>query len=343
MKKRIDIKFVDFWDGFRAEDFFLYRLLQEQYEVVLSDKPGYIVFSVFGNEHLRYDRCVKLFWTGECQTPDFNYCDYAIGFDRMEFGDRYLRYPLYYTYRNDYALMLHKHEDANLQSKDAFCSFVYSNANASAERGRFFDLLSAYKPVCSGGRYRNNIGSPVADKLAFQQRHKFAIAFENASYEGYTTEKLLQAFAAGTVPIYWGDPSVVKDFNPDSFINCMAYPSLEAVVARVREVDEDDTLYLNMLHTPALTDMQAKDKADAALTAFVCHIFDQDQAVAMRFPRAYWAQKQLKLRLREKKSFERSLYGMASRFYKRYLFAASRKSAKGWALTQRLMRLFGVQ
>lgn len=339
MKKRIDIKFVDFWDGFRVEDFFLYRLLQRLYEVVLSDAPDYVIFSVFGNEHLRYSRCVKIFWTGECQTPDFNYCDFAIGFDRLTLGDRYLRYPLYYTYGVDYFLMAHKHEKVEEQHKKRFCSFVYSNANASAERGCFFDMLSAYKTVDSGGRYRNNVGGAVADKLAFQKQYKFAIAFENASYEGYTTEKLVQAFAAGTVPVYWGDPSVVKDFNPKSFINAMEYASLEDVVNRVREVDGDDELYLAMLREPAMVDMHAKEKADAALEAFVSHIFGQEKSASMRFPRAYWGQKQLRLRLREKRNFDRSLYGIMSRLYKRYLFAASRKSIIGWSITQWLMRI----
>ena len=44
-------------------------------------------------------------------------------------------------------------------------------------------------------------------------------AFENTYAPGYTTEKIMDAFASGCVPIYYGDPLVVQDFNPDSFIN----------------------------------------------------------------------------------------------------------------------------
>ena len=49
----------------------------------------------------------------------------------------------------------------------------------------------------------NNIGGAVSDKFAFQQKHKFSIAFENTSYCGYCTEKIVEAFVAGTIPIYW--------------------------------------------------------------------------------------------------------------------------------------------
>ena len=65
----------------------------------------------------------------------------------------------------------------------------------------------------------NNVGSPVADKYAFESEYKFSIAFENASYSGYTSEKILEAFAAGTVPIYWGDPDIAKVYNSKAFIN----------------------------------------------------------------------------------------------------------------------------
>ena len=84
-----------------------------------------------------------------------------------------------------------------------------------------FEELNKYKRVDSGGRYLNNIGRPegVRDKFAFQSEHKFSLTFENSAHLGYTTEKLLQGFSAGTIPIYWGDPAVENCFNPKAFIN----------------------------------------------------------------------------------------------------------------------------
>lgn len=63
-------------------------MLKERFEVVQCEDPDYIIYSGFGYEHLHYD-CIRIFFTGECQTPDFNECDYAIGVDKYEdYGSR---------------------------------------------------------------------------------------------------------------------------------------------------------------------------------------------------------------------------------------------------------------
>lgn len=245
----IKIKFVDFYDG--SDDFkrITTSILQDLFgEVQESDEPDFLFYSVAGFEHLQYD-CVRIFWTGENLQPDFNVCDYAIGFSYMNYEDRYLRAPLYLFYQADYELAQKKHEisEAELRDKKGFCNFVYSNNKADQERRQIFDLLSEYKQVDSGGRYLNNIGGPVEDKLAFQKNYRFSIAFENASARGYTTEKLIQAFAAGTIPIYWGDPTAAEQFNDKAFVNCHAYESLQAVVDEIKRIDSDDELYMQYM------------------------------------------------------------------------------------------------
>lgn len=79
---------------------------------------------------------------------------------------------------------------------------------------------------------------------------KFHLAFENSSYPGYVTEKILQAFYARTVPIYWGSPCVDLDFNPDAFINWHDYKNDKKFLERIIEVDNDEKLYHNMLNQP---------------------------------------------------------------------------------------------
>ena len=240
MKKTIKIKFVDFNPNATAVKVFI-SCLQERYEVELSEDPEWLFYSVFGNEHLRYNNCVKIFFTGENQCPDFNLCDYAIGFEYLDFGDRYIRFPLWALYSNDTDALLTKHTGVKISEKTDFCSFVVSNPHGNEARAQFMDLLSAYKIVHSGGRWRNNVGGPVDDKLAFQKKHKFSIAFENASHPGYTTEKLVQSFAAQTIPIYWGDPRVSETFNKEAFINCNDFSNWESVIARVKAKDGRDS------------------------------------------------------------------------------------------------------
>ena len=218
--------------------------------MVLSEEPDILLFSCFGERFTKYD-CVRVFYTPENLVPDFNVADYAIGFHYMNFGRRYLRYPMYLTYQRSYSQIIDSKIAEENSCARKFCSFVYSNGTwASPLRKQFFDLLSAYKQVDSGGRYMNNVGGPVENKIAFQSEYKFCIAFENSIGEGYTTEKLIEAMMSGSIPIYWGDPSVVKQFNPDSFINVSDYGSLEKVVQEVIRLDHDDEAYLEKLNQP---------------------------------------------------------------------------------------------
>lgn len=157
MKKEIQIKFVDFWNGFDDKDNFIYKILAEKYNVILSDQPQYLIYSVFGCENTKYD-CIKIFYTGENVTPGFNMTDYAIGFDHLEFGDRYMRIPLYKLYDQFESLRNDKKIDSNEALNRKFCSFVYSN-NMFADSCRidFFHALSNYKHIDSGGGLLNNI------------------------------------------------------------------------------------------------------------------------------------------------------------------------------------------
>jgi len=342
--KTIRIKFVDFYEHFVPENFLFYKTLAEHYKIELSDTPDYLFFSVFGNEHLKFD-CVKIFWTGENQTPDFNVCDYAVGFDYLNFDDRYLRFPLYYTYKEDYDLMLGKtyFQEDTLFSKTGFCSFVYSNNYASPERKEFFDLLSAYKLIASGGRYLNNTDGAVVDKLAFQKGYKFAIAFENASYPGYATEKLVQAFAAQSIPIYWGDPKIAEQFNTGSFINCHDFASFTDVIKRVKQIDNDDAAYLQMLQTPALVNAENEyENAMSALSAFLENIVEQPLRNAKRYNREYWGRKYIKKELQLQKAYNRSLRGLAEKMYMKYFkkIEKNNKSVVLWRFHKILMRLF---
>jgi len=48
--------------------------------------------------------------------------------------------------------------------------------------------------------------------------YRFSFCVENDTYDTYFTEKILDCFATGTVPIYMGTKKVVEYFNPDGII-----------------------------------------------------------------------------------------------------------------------------
>lgn len=295
--KKIKIKFVDFWNHFNHSDNFVINLLKQRYHVQLSERPEYIFFSNFGGkqEHFLYEDCVKIFYTQENIVPDFNLCDYGIGFEWMHYSDRYFRYPLfYYRYIQDFIRMTQKHliTEGEIATKNSFCSMVVSNGEAVPFRLDFFRQLCKYKKVNSGGRFMNNIGQPtgVKNKRRFQEKHKFVLCFENSSHEGYTTEKIVEAFAAGTIPIYWGDTAIHRCFNTEAFVNVHDYSDTNAAIQKIIAIDTDDALYHKMLRTPALVDenRDGLESVNRKFADFIFNIFDQPLAQAYRRNRFYW-------------------------------------------------------
>lgn len=291
MKKTISIAFLDFWGGFDYRVMNLYSILCERYEVIVedcADRADYVFYSCFGSEHWSVPSTkIKIFYTAENITPDFNACDYAVAFDWLTYGDRFLRLSNAYgpicAWKNTFSHI----ENRKVLPKIEFCSFVVSNSHADELRTQLFYKLSQYKKVDSGGRFMNNIGGPVKDKFEFDSRHKFSICCENASQAGYTTEKLYQAFAAGTIPIYWGDPKVCEIFNERAFVNVASYKSIDDVIDVVANIDNDDTLYKEMLKQPIfLNPEQEKYNVQIEkLRVFLYNIFDQDLEHAMRYSR----------------------------------------------------------
>lgn len=256
-RKKIKVVFTDWWSSKN----FMFEFLSRNFDIEISEKPDFVIYSVFGKDFLNYD-CIRIFYTGENIRPNFKECDYGFGYDYLA-NQRYFRLPLY-RFTDGYESLFRK-KDVNdiMRNKTRFCNFIYSN-NVQF-RNQFFKQLSLYKGIDAPGNCLNNM-APIgrhkkildsrnawnwqAEKIAFLKPYKFTIAFENSSYPGYTTEKLTHAMAAHTVPIYWGNPLVSNEFNPKSFINCHDYPDIKSVIERVKEIDQNEDLYRQYLSEP---------------------------------------------------------------------------------------------
>ena len=254
--REIKIKFLN-----ESKKKFIKYYLKDDVIFIESDTPDYVVF---GPEQLAQGikyQCVRLWISGENVRPDFNLVDYAIGFDDMMFGDRYLQFP-YYMWPNrretfEKAIRKHNNVDRDSAIHREFCGWIVSNGLwDNMYRDQIFDKLSQYKRIDSGGKYLNNQPDgeciPMGESLEFYGRHKFTLALENSKMPGYTTEKIIEAWAGGNVPIYWGDPDIEKNFSSGAFINANKYNSLDDLLAEVIRIDNDDDAYMRMLGTPIL-------------------------------------------------------------------------------------------
>ena len=78
------------------------------------------------------------------------------------------------------------------------------------------------------------------------KNYKFIIAMENIQKDGYVTEKIINAFYSGAIPIYWGASNVNEFFNKKAFINVSDFNTFEDCVEYVINMtDEEITAMLN--------------------------------------------------------------------------------------------------
>ena len=280
--KRVRVKFTDYY-GVNPGDTWAYRILRRFYDLELVDRsPDYLIDGGLGSDHLDYPDAVKIVFIGESCCPDFNLFDYAVGFDDISFGDRYLRVPLYAFYGAFQELCSRPDRplDAEGLLRRGFCSFVVSNADGDPMRVEFFKRLSKYRQVASGGRLFNNVGGSVADKYDFISKYKFNIAFENSVVPGYTTEKVMEPLSVCSVPVYYGNPRIEDDFNPGCMVRVASRDDVERAVEEIVALDRDDDAYLAKLAAP--TFVHPFEWHEQRLTDFLRGIFDRPLSEARR-------------------------------------------------------------
>jgi alpha(1,3/1,4) fucosyltransferase len=124
-------------------------------------------------------------------------------------------------------------------SQKKFCAVINSNKKSSQPGELYNERRKAISFFTKTGdldlfgmgwqgfeSWRGEIGS---DKWEILKNYKFTICYENSAPRGYVTERLLDAFACGCVPVYLG-PTNTNDYVPkECFIdlrNFRSYPDL---------------------------------------------------------------------------------------------------------------------
>lgn len=149
-------------------------------------------------------------------------------------------------------------------NKPYFCAFVISNPRVPL-RNSFFTKLSKYKFVHSCGESMNNckIFAPRKNYFQFLSQFKFMICFENSPNRENVTEKLPNAYLGGTVPIHWGGERACEWFNPSAFLQLNTSATdeeIDALIARIIELDTDDVAYNEIYNQPLLRDKRIPEE-----------------------------------------------------------------------------------
>jgi hypothetical protein len=259
------VYFNGFWDGFfnKADPIhigFFLRLLGDVYSERVSvsfnmDEADILVESIFTNTtYINYKPWRQSFlFTGEsyyakCMLETLSLYTCILGFNRTE--GNFVEFPFYIVYLKSFPELSF---EPTKTIPNNYTTAVISNGTQN-ERTRFLDKLDKRMPVMYGGTYKNNIGGKLqghfaTDNLtAFYKNSKFVITMENARIGHYITEKLINGFRAGVIPIYWGSQHIGEHFNSKRFITLDGDTDINSVIDRMENMSDEE--YFKIVNEP---------------------------------------------------------------------------------------------
>jgi|TARA_B100000700_G_scaffold320694_1_gene418460 hypothetical protein len=284
----IRLYFHEFWGGFNKQDNFFVWILSQNHNVTVVDSNPNLVISL--NDRPFPDVYTIYFNGGEpyfpVPTPEI--ADHFLGGFFLDYPN-YTRFPAYYQYVYEFIknglikdFSFFTQENRPIPPKTKFCSYV--SRSLHGKRGRFFHKLNNVKKVETNVHPFKDFSIPFDNtslnsslpKINFIKDYKFNIAFENnfratypsypnaviengemVSMNGMISEKFIEPFISGVIPIYWGNDRIHEEYNPNSFLNYFDFESDEELIEKILEIDSDDKLYQSYFKEPIVSNKQS--------------------------------------------------------------------------------------
>ena len=219
--------------------------------------------------------------------PDLNYADYILSHYHINYLDRYFKHTIFF-WNNFTSINKVRKEVLKSPIRNKFCAALISNC-AAKFRLKFINKLNQYKKVDIGGNCKNNINRKITNKNEFFSDYKFSIAMENSRGDGYSSEKLVDSFLAGTIPIYYGDYLIDEFINPKTYILINGKNDIENKIEYIKRIDMDDKLYLDIMKEKPIIDNNFVNTINnKELKLFLNHIFKEDKNKAFRRDNNYY-------------------------------------------------------
>lgn len=122
------------------------------------------------------------------------------------------------------------------------------------EKRKLLSIISSEKNFTVGHKMRHNVikilkennisfdlygrgYNPIENKIDGLKDYKFSIIIENSKYDYYFTEKIIDCFRTGVIPIYWGCPSIGKFFDELGIISFNNEEDLFEIVKNLNDSD----------------------------------------------------------------------------------------------------------
>lgn len=138
-----------------------------------------------------------------------------------------------------------------IYDKSKLLSIVASNKNYAIGHQLRHKIISLnlHKDLeLWGSGYRWFSDEPEDRTKPFKD-YKYTIVIENCKYPNYFTDKIIDCFASGTIPIYWGDPNISQHFNDKGFYIWSNIEELKNILEKINSEDYDSkSVYIKENH-----------------------------------------------------------------------------------------------
>lgn len=208
---------------------------------------SYFGSSVFSRKKWKY----SIFFSGEAHELPPSILSYTFCMGARDSGRNFISCPLYLAY--DFSKPVTYPTEITAVPPKGVCSIISSEIPGSY-RYTLLELLHEKGiEVDNAGRYKNNVGYTIPGSYSdppiveFQHNYKLVLAFENAELDDYITEKIVNPFRAGTIPVYFGSQKIAAYFNHNRFVQVT---SIEETVSKIQRLLTDPTHWLEMVNEP---------------------------------------------------------------------------------------------
>jgi len=123
-------------------------------------------------------------------------------------------------------------ENQKISEKSKLISIIYSNKRTFEGHILRHKIV---KNIDGVDLYGNGSPTPIDFKEHGLSDYMFSIIVEQVKTEGYFTEKLIDSFLTGTVPIYWGCPNIDSFFDTNGMIIFNTVDELKDIINNLTE------------------------------------------------------------------------------------------------------------
>jgi hypothetical protein len=230
--------------------------------VINPNEADVLITSCFGNRKTQYKdkKMIILGYEKDCADMDYHLYQKALYVTSFYFHNslcKYYNLPLFYLYTG-FDLSKKLFNRRKKTKKTEFCLSIISNYSVET-RNSYIKKIMEYKNIDNYGLFEKNKNDKLIERTTWYdprlidkiRPYKFMIAIENCSVENYNTEKLVNAWLGGAIPIYYGDPNIDEFYNEKAFVNINRL-GIEKAIEKIKELNENEELYDEMFNEPLL-------------------------------------------------------------------------------------------